>query len=81
MGTDRGALDAAEIDEVRSAEIAARFIERHDIEALNVAGPSANKVAAGFQNGAYDHFWGASLMEIRVGWSRKAQSGVRADEG
>lgn len=40
-------LIAAEIPENRAAEIVARFIERHGIETLNVAGPSAHKAPMG----------------------------------
>lgn len=40
-------IDASEISECRTAEIVARFIERHGIETLNIAGPSEHKVPKG----------------------------------
>ncbi|KPQ19675.1 putative molybdenum carrier protein [Halomonas sp. HL-93] len=40
-------VDASEIAANRAAEIAARFIERHGIETLNVAGPSEPKAPRG----------------------------------
>jgi len=42
-------IDATEIAEARAAEIVACFIERHGIETLNVAGPSAHKVPEGHE--------------------------------
>lgn len=40
-------IDAAEITEEHAAEIVARFVARHGIKTLNVAGPSEHKAQQG----------------------------------